>query len=109
MVVDRKADPAEEAVTTKKSWPAWRYGPNGQSQIFDNEDDVPPGWEDHPSKVGDAADEGPGSGAPAESPYKDDTDAEVVAKLKERKLDYNEKWPRAKLEKILLDADKKAK
>lgn len=34
-----------------KSWPSWRYGPEGQSQIFDHEEQVPDGWEDHPSKV----------------------------------------------------------
>jgi hypothetical protein len=32
-------------------YPAWRYGPNGQSQIFQSPADVPAGWQDHPSKV----------------------------------------------------------
>lgn len=32
-------------------WPAWRYGPNGQSRIFENEKDVPAGWADHPTRV----------------------------------------------------------
>jgi hypothetical protein len=35
-----------------QNFPAWRYGPNGQSQIFQSESEVPKGWEDHPSKVG---------------------------------------------------------
>lgn len=35
----------------KVYWPSWRYGPNGESQVFDKEADVPKGWEDHPSKV----------------------------------------------------------
>ena len=34
-----------------KEWPAWRYGPNGQSAIHESEDTVPKGWQDHPSKV----------------------------------------------------------
>lgn len=33
-------------------FPSWRYGPQGASQIFQAEADVPEGWEDHPSKVG---------------------------------------------------------
>lgn len=36
--------------TDDKNWPAWHYGPNGESQIFQSEDEVPAGWEDHPSK-----------------------------------------------------------
>lgn len=34
-----------------QAWPSWRYGPNGQAQIFEHEEQVPEGWEDHPSKV----------------------------------------------------------
>lgn len=33
------------------SWPAWYYGPNNQAEIFQNADEVPPGWVDHPSKA----------------------------------------------------------
>lgn len=32
-------------------WPSWRYGPNGEARVFPRADDVPKGWEDHPSKV----------------------------------------------------------
>lgn len=35
----------------KSDWPAWRYGPNGQSEVFTETSAVPEGWEDHPSKV----------------------------------------------------------
>jgi len=39
-------------VSEEKKWgPAWRYGPGGAAEIFENEKDVPKGWEDHPSKV----------------------------------------------------------
>lgn len=32
-------------------FPGWYYGPNGESQIFNSIEEVPEGWEDHPSKV----------------------------------------------------------
>jgi hypothetical protein len=34
-----------------KNWPSWRYGPNGEGQIFQREADVPQGWVDSPSKL----------------------------------------------------------
>lgn len=42
-------------------WPSWRYGPKGQSGVFESESDVPTGWEDHPSKVGGKAGGGQGT------------------------------------------------
>jgi hypothetical protein len=42
---------------TDNQWPAWRYGPDGQSGVFESEADVPKGWEDHPTKVKGAADQ----------------------------------------------------
>lgn len=33
------------------SYPAWFYGPDGQSQVFNDDGEVPAGWHDHPSKV----------------------------------------------------------
>lgn len=35
------------------AFPSWRYGPDGQADVFACAEDVPPGWQDHPSKVGD--------------------------------------------------------
>jgi hypothetical protein len=35
----------------KQKWPSWRYGPEGQSAVFDAPEEVPEGWEDHPRKV----------------------------------------------------------
>jgi hypothetical protein len=32
-------------------WPGWYYGPDNASAIFESADEVPEGWEDHPSKV----------------------------------------------------------
>lgn len=34
-----------------QNWPAWYFGPEGKSGIFQNQAEVPAGWEDHPSKV----------------------------------------------------------
>lgn len=30
-------------------FPGWRYGPNGEAQIFQTEADVPKGWTDNPN------------------------------------------------------------
>lgn len=43
----------------KKSWPAWRYGPNGQADIFQSPEEVPDGWQNHPDKVAGGAGENP--------------------------------------------------
>lgn len=39
----------EQQVST--DFPRWAYGPGGQAQIFERAEDIPEGWEDHPSKV----------------------------------------------------------
>ncbi len=51
----------------KDSWPAWYYGPNGVSAVFNTAGEVPKGWEDHPSKVGNSAAQAPAAQAPAAS------------------------------------------
>lgn len=43
---------------SEQRWPAWRYGPGGKGAVFESPDDVPSGWEDHPSKVGAKGDAG---------------------------------------------------
>lgn len=30
-------------------FPGWRYGPNGEAEIFQKEEDVPEGWTDNPN------------------------------------------------------------
>jgi hypothetical protein len=35
---------------THHKFPSWRYGPKGESAVFESENDVPDGWHDHPSK-----------------------------------------------------------
>lgn len=37
------------------SWPAWYYGPNNQADTFGSPEEVPAGWQDHPSKIEGAA------------------------------------------------------
>lgn len=32
----------------RQSWPAWRYGPNGEARIFASAGEVPEGWGKHP-------------------------------------------------------------
>lgn len=27
-----------------QAWPAWHYGPNGEAEIFNAAEEVPPGW-----------------------------------------------------------------
>ena len=36
---------------SNRAWPAWFYGPKGESGVYEKREDVPAGWEDHPSKV----------------------------------------------------------
>jgi hypothetical protein len=31
-------------------WPSWRFGPNGEAEIFECEEQVPEGWLDSPAK-----------------------------------------------------------
>lgn len=40
---------------TYQAWPSWRYGPNGESAVFESARDVPEGWRDEPSAVAEAA------------------------------------------------------
>lgn len=49
-------------------FPSYRYGPDGQSAVFNSAAEVPKGWEDHPSKVEAAAAPAPKAPAPVEQP-----------------------------------------
>lgn len=39
------------------NWPSWRYGPNGEADIFNSAAEVPSGWKKHPSHFEKGADE----------------------------------------------------
>lgn len=60
-------------------FPSWRFGPNGQSAVFESEDDVPTGWVDHPSKLKDEKPE-PNGTKTAVAPANSTTTAEAAAK-----------------------------
>lgn len=49
---DGPKKPAPPRFPEGTTWPGWYYGPNGAADIFNGPDEVPEGWEDHPSKVG---------------------------------------------------------
>jgi len=34
-----------------QDWPAWRYGPEGESEVFATPEDVPEGWTERPGGV----------------------------------------------------------
>jgi hypothetical protein len=34
-----------------QTFPSFRYGPGGRSAIFRSAEEVPEGWQDHPSRV----------------------------------------------------------
>lgn len=89
----------KQAPYVHKDWPAFFYGPNGQSQKFNRPDEVPDGWHDSPDKFDE--DGQPKKGAKTEIPGYDeavastaiesDTDLELpeydditAAKIKER-------------------------
>lgn len=103
------------ADTQNASWPAWYYGPKGASQIFKSEDEVPEGWADHPSKVGDAkqtakkaeTDEEKAKDAELAAAYNDHSDAQIAKELQDRGIEFGTKWPRTKLIALLVADDKK--
>lgn len=86
-------------------WPSWRYGPGGRSEIFTSPEEVPAGWEDHPSKVSDKPikDE---DDEKDDDPYKGWGIAKMKEELKERKVDFNDKWPPHKLLSLLKQSEK---
>lgn len=65
-------------------FPGWRYGPNGEAQIFEHEEDVPQGWTDNPNdfKKDGVVDETGGTLAATNSPT-----ATVETPLTEQELD----------------------
>lgn len=86
-------------------WPAWWYGPDDAAEIFNSEEEVPQGWVDHPSKVLGRFSEAEQVNSD-ESVYKTFGDDKIIAELKLRNIEYGARWPRAKLEGLLLADDK---
>lgn len=74
-------------------FPGWRYGPDGQAEIFERAEDVPPGWTDNPNDF-----------APVEAAEDDPNHAsreEVIAALRARGIDFDGRWSDKKLRKLL--------
>lgn len=43
--------PGAPAAYVHQAWPSFRYGPNGETQVFQRAEDVPEGWRDSPDFV----------------------------------------------------------
>lgn len=104
----------ESKHTPEQRWPAWWYGPEGQAELFNSEEEVPQGWEDHPSKhnpknrnSGSTNGTGNDGKSAQDDNYSKLTDAEVFAALDKAGVAFNKKWPRTKLESLLRDAEGK--
>lgn len=78
-------------------WPSWRYGPEGQSAIFQKEEDVPEGWTKRP-------DEAPEVYIARPDPEPLDRD-ELITKLSEIGVDIDPVWCNAHLKKVLDDCN----
>lgn len=98
-----------------QAWPSWRYGPKGESAIFEKAEDVPKGWQDHPSKFEKAkkpkAEDGEGGGG--DEGGGDDgenadtgglTREQIMADLDRRKIFYKANTSTKSLYRILSDA-----
>lgn len=79
-------------VVIDRSWPSWRYGPNGEAQIFQTEADVPRGWTRKP-------------GVPEEPRPSRETVVlnrdELVATLQFRGVDISPLWGVAHMKRII--------
>lgn len=94
-----------------QAWPSWRYGPDGQSEIFQSEDEVPSGWEDHPSKVGKAKPHAADTVSDDDDTVQKLVDAksqkELVtiledAQKEDDKIEFLAGWPKLKLAKTIV-------
>lgn len=98
----------------KVYWPSWRYGPGGQSRIFQSEYEVPEGWEDHPSKVGKISDvvterhaNIPDDDEAVQKLVDGHTKDQLLELLSDAKednddIEYLESWPKLKLAKAIV-------
>jgi hypothetical protein len=89
--------------TEKSEFPAWFYGPEGQSAIFETESEVPSGWKDHPSAFAEQKDEEPEGRQPEDAVNSDGIYAamgmaELRSALDGKGISYH---PSAKREKLI--------
>jgi hypothetical protein len=83
-------------------FPTWRYGPDGQSAVFQSAEDIPEGWEDHPSKIKGASDPSEVGPAPRR-PGK----AEIMKDLKRGGVPFNPMSPTSELFALLGEHEEK--
>lgn len=80
---------------TVSLWPGWWYGPDGQSAIFQREEDVPEGWKNRPQQTFETVEVVP-------PPVKED----VIAKLQSLNITIDPRWGLGKLVQVLEEAQK---
>ena len=83
----------------KQHWPAWYYGPNGERQIFQGEDEVPKGWLTHPQSR-------PAEEIVAEADLNKDgviepSKAEIVKALRAKGVEFDARWSIPRLQALL--------
>lgn len=74
-------------------FPAWRYGPNGEAEIFNAETEVPFGWTKQPGQVF----------VPREGTARHDR-ADLIKQLEEAGITVNPTWSAAHMKKVLDDS-----
>jgi hypothetical protein len=89
-------------VDCDKGFPSFRYGPDGQSGVFQSAKDVPTGWKDHPSKV-------PGAPDPSklEAEPKRPSRAEMIKYLKGQEVEFKANLGGAQLADLVKEAKAK--
>jgi hypothetical protein len=91
MIRHEHAQPVLNVLT----WPSWRYGPEGQSAIFQCAEDVPEGWTRKP-------DEQPEPFVPRRRPVVLNRD-ELIAELQAHGVEPDLSWGMAHMKKVLDD------
>lgn len=73
-------------------WPSWRYGPEGQAEIFACEADVPEGWTRKPGEPEE----------PIDRPQVEHLDREkIIAQLLEKGIVADPRWAAVRLKDLL--------
>lgn len=95
--------PKASGPTADTTYPAWFYGPEGQSAIFDAENEVPDGWMDHPSAFAEQEQEEPVGRQPTDTATDDSfynamSMDELRKHLTGKNIDFH---PSAKREKLI--------
>lgn len=79
-------------IAIDRSWPGWRYGPDGKGAIFQCESDVPEGWTRKPGKPEEVF-------VPREVVYHNQDS--LIAQLQAKDIDIDPTWGVAHMYKVL--------